>query len=213
MKAVNQPHEVHYLDGSPINWHKPPKATQIVSWSKLDAYGRKVQGSFRTMCHLNRLNNLALKKYGVQITIIQPDWNTGVPASAGTHNFDSCWDLWIPGVGPWEQQRFFRANGFACWYRHPPLFGNHIHGFTLPHRSGKIVTDDFKTLGVKVGLYIDGGVTTEGHVVASSQIDDYYKHAFGLAGMHTPGSDRSWFPKDIADTAFDLKPYVDRRAA
>ena len=146
------------------------------------------------------MNNLALKKYGQEIVIIQSAYNTTVRASAGTHDYDAVVDLWIPGVGWWEQQRFFRANGLGCWYRHPPKFGNHIHGFTLPAPEGKYRGDDFAMQGTKVGIYVPG------------QLEDYYKHAFGLAGMHTPGSDKSWFPKRIENTVFDLNTYVARRA-
>lgn len=200
--------EVRTASGRRINWHHPPKSNQMCS---LVLGGRKYKGSLRTLCHLNRLNNLARKKYGRGITVIQPDWHTGVAASAGTHDKDACWDLHIEGVGWWEQQRFFRANGFACWYRHPPLFGNHIHGFTLPPHRGD-PSDDFKAAGMKVGKFIDGGLSVLGHTIGSSQIDDYYRHAFGLAGQHGHGSDHSWFPRDIGATAFNLRAYIARRA-
>lgn len=204
-------HEATRLDGKPINWNKPPKPTDMVAWSKKTTSGHSIRGSFRTICHMNRLNNLAIGKYGRELQVIQPDWNTGVAASAGTHDFDACWDVYIPGVSWWEQQRFLRKNGFACWYRHPPLFGNHVHGFTLPPREGNSISDDFKVHGFKVGVYVDGGWSTRGRQVASSQIEDYYNHAFGLAGQHEKGSDHSWFPKDIPSTIFDLGAYVGRR--
>jgi hypothetical protein len=169
-------------------------------WTKKDYLGRPIKGSFRTLCHLNRLNNLALKKYGKEIVIIQRDWNTTVAASAGTHDFDSVWDIYIPGVSWWEQQRFFRANGFGCWYRHPPLFGNHIHGFTLPHPEGRYRGDDFASQGTRVGIYVPG------------QLEDYYNEAFGLANQHTPRSDKSWFPDNKEATVFNLSKYVKTRA-
>ena len=200
--------EALLLSGKPIDWNHPPAATERVRWSKRDMYGRVVTGSLRTIAHLNRLNMLAKKKYGAEIVVIQPPYNIGVAASQGTHDKDACLDLYIPGVSWWEQQRFFRANGFACWYRHPPLFGNHIHGFTLPIPEGREHSDDFATY---VGLYVDGGVSTRGAKVASSQIDDYYNHAFGLAYQHQSGSDRSWFPANINATVFDLDGYIRRR--
>lgn len=202
--------EVRTLSGRRLDWHNPPHANAMCSLVLND---EKYKGSFRTLCHLNRLNNLAIKRFGTGVTVIQSDWHTGVPASAGTHDYDSCWDLKIEGVGWWRQQRFFRANGFACWYRHPPLFGNHIHGFTLPPHRGSDPNEDFRRIGIKVGKYIDGEVSLEGHVVVSSQIHDFYHHAFGLAGQHEAGSDSSWFPQDIAATAFNLRAYVQRRAA
>lgn len=169
-------------------------------WTKETMYGRSIKGSFRTLCHMNRLNNLSLRRFGVQIVIIQSDWNTTVAASAGTHDRDSVWDCYIPGVSWWEQQRFFRANGFGCWYRHPPMFGNHLHGMTLPVPEGRSRGDDFAARGFRVGVYVPG------------QLEDYYNHAFGLSGMHSPGSDRSWYPRDIRDTVFDLSRYVKCRA-
>lgn len=189
-------HEAQHLDGQKIDWNHPPAATKIVRWSKHDMDGRTVKGSLRTICHLNRLNNLARKKHGVELVIIQPPFNTDVPASAGTHDFDCCVDLFIAGVGWWKQQRFFRANGLGCWYRHPPKFGNHIHGFTLPVREGTSHLDDFTT---QVGSFVPG------------QLGDYYNHAFGLKNQHTPDSDHSWFPNDIDATIFNLQKYIHRR--
>ena len=211
-RRIKQPHEVRYLNGKPINWRKPPAPNKMCSWSKKTTSGKPIKGTFWTLCHLNRLNNLAIKKFGVEIQVIQPDWNTGVAASAGTHDFDSTWDLWIPGVDPWVQQRFFRANGLAGWMRKPPTFGWHYHGFTLPKPEGKVRTDDFKMMGVKVGIYVDGGVSSRGGLITSSQITDYFAEAFGLSGQHTPGSDNSWFPANKDATVFNLKTYVERRA-
>jgi hypothetical protein len=182
--------------------------TTLVKWARKDVKGRTVKGSLRHICHLSRLNHLATARFGHGIEILQPAFSPGVAASAGTHDLDMCVDLHIPGVGWWEQQRFFRANGLGCWYRHPPAFGNHIHGFTLPPREGRDVSDDFKMAGFKVGKYVDGGWSTEGRRITSSQIGDYYAHAFGLSGKHTPNSDRSWFPRDIAATVFDLDAYL-----
>jgi hypothetical protein len=200
MGQVKQPHEVRLLDGGQINWANPPAATDMCSWSKRTSGGGSVRVSLRTLAHLNRLNNLATRKYGTELVVIQPDWNTTVKASAGTHDYDSVWDLYIPGVDWWGQQRFFRANGFGCWYRHPPSFGNHIHGFTLPVPEGKVRGDDFAVRGFKVGVYVPG------------QLEDYYNHAFGLSNQHTSGSDRSWFPADIESTVFKLGAYIARRA-
>lgn len=207
-----QPHEVRLLSGAKIDWHAPPKSTAMCTWTKRTAGGRKIKASLRTLCHLNRLNNLALHKFGTELVVIQPPFNTTVAASAGTHDFDATWDLHIPGVGWWTQQRFFRANGLGCWYRHPPKFGNHIHGFTLPPHKGDNVADDFKQAGMKVGKFVDGGLTVLGGLVTSSQIVDYYRHAFGLSGQHTPNSDTSWFPASISDSVFDLADYIAQRA-
>jgi hypothetical protein len=202
-----------HLDGAPIDFGQPPLSTALVKWAKKDLKGRAVKGSLRHICHLNQLNNLAVTKFGTGIEIIQPAFNTGVAASVGTHDFDMVVDLHIPGVGWWDQQRFFRANGLGSWYRHPPAFGNHIHGFTLPPREGHNVSDDFKVAGFKVGKYIDGGWSTHHAQITSSQIADYYHHAFGLKNEHKPNSDTSWFPPDIPTTIFDLSAYIRARLA
>lgn len=212
-RRIKQPHEVVYLDGSKVNWRKPPAANRIMKWTKRDVYGREIRGTFRTLCHMNRLNNLAIKKFNREINVIQRDWNTGVAASAGTHDFDSTFDLWIDGVDPWEQQRFFRRNGLGGWMRSPAQgFSWHYHGFTLPPREGSSISDDFKVAGIKVGIYVDGGYSTRGYLATSSQIADYYNEAFGLSGRHTPHSDRTWFPSNKEATIFNLKKYVERRA-
>lgn len=207
------PHEAVRLNGHQINWSSPPAATTKVKWSKKSMYGHTVTGSLRHICHLNRLNNLAIKRFGTGIEIIQTAFNTSIAASAGTHDLDAVVDLYIPGVGWWTQQRFFRANGLPGWYRYPPSFPNHYHGFTLPRHEGTVVSDDFRSGGFKVGVYVDGGYSTRGYLASSSQIEDAYKHAFGLSSSHTPGSDNTWWPKNLAATAFDLKAYIARRAA
>lgn len=191
--------------GRRINWRKPPKPNTIVTWKH---QGRTFKGSLRTICHMARLNSLARAQFGVEIVVLQGPYNTSVRASAGTHDKSEVWDIYIPGV-PWRtQERWLRARGFACWYRFPPAFGYHIHGFTLPEREGRSIGDDFKAAGLEVGVYVDGGWSTRGAKVTSSQIDDYYNHAFGLSSQHVPGSDKAWYPKDIAKTIFDLRAFV-----
>jgi len=185
--------------GQELRWDQPQRPTKRVKWDHTTTSGGIVQGSLRTISHLDWMSARAEKLFRQRVFVIQGPYNTTVPASKGTHDFDACMDLYIPGLDWWKQQRFFRAHGLGCWYRHAPLFGNHIHGFTLP-------TDrKFKT---EVGLYVDGGITQFGRQIASSQIDDYYAHAFGLSGMHNPGSDHSWFPKNIDGTVFDLANFV-----
>lgn len=201
--------EVRLASGRRINWNDPPKSNQICS---LELGGHTYKGSLRTLAHMNRANNLSKKKFGEPVTIFQGPFHTSVSASAGTHDFDCTWDAWINGVGAWDQQRFWRSIGFADWYRHSPLFSNHQHMFTLPPHRGGAVNDDFHQAGLKVGKYIDGGVSL-GLSGLSSQIQDYYNHAFGLAGQHTPHSDRSWFPADIPATVFNLRAYIEKRAA
>jgi hypothetical protein len=199
------------LAGKPINWDVPPKPTTNVMWSQRDMYGRPVIGSLRTIAFLDHLFVLAMKKYNSPIIVIQPPNNRSVAASAGTHDYDACFDWYIPNV-PWrEQERFARANGMANWWRRPPAFGNHQHGFPLPPREGTSINDDFKVAGFKVGKYVDGGHSLYGREVASSQLGDYYGHRTGLAG-HAPDSG-SWFPPNISATIFDLDAYIKRQQA
>jgi hypothetical protein len=186
--------------GKELHWdRKPISPRQKVRWSRDTMYGKPVLGSMRTICHFDRLNHKAMRRFGVHFTIIQPPYNTTVAASAGTHDFDCCVDWYLPGVDWWTAQRWGRANGLGCWYRHPPAFSQHLHGFTLPALRHGQLSWSFST---KVGIYVPG------------QLYDYYKHAFGLSGQHTPYSDKSWFPKDIASTVFNLGDFIhDKRAA
>ena len=196
------------LAGKLIDWHNPPKPTDRVIWSERTTGGKQVTGSLRTIAHLDRLNNLSLKMFKSPVKVLQGPYNTTVKASAGTHDYDACLDVYIPGVAWLTQQTFFRANGAGAYWRRPPAFGNHIHYFTLPPREGKDVNDDFKVAGFKVGLYVDGGWSTRGHKVASSQISDYYQHRTALSGH---AKDPTWFPPDIPATIFDLDDYIARR--
>lgn len=198
------------LSGKPINWAKPPAANARVMWSRKTSGGKRVTGSLRTIAHLDHLDTLAVKKYGKHIVVLQPAYNTGVKASEGTHDYDACLDGYIPAV-PWrEQERFFRANGAGAWWRNKSQgFSNHIHWFVLPPREGSDVNDDFKVAGFKVGKYVDGGWSTKGRRIASSQIEDYYDHKTGLKG-HQPDYG-SWFPKDIRATIFNLPAYIKRQ--
>lgn len=205
---TTNPHEAVYLNGKKINWHNPPKPTTKVKWTKTTMYGRPFYGSFRTVCAWNRLNNLSIKRFGVGVTIIQPPYNSTVAASKGTHDYDAMADWFIAGVDWWTMQRFARANGFMDWYRRPPLFGNHQHGAPLPPAEGRDRSDDFRSGGFKVGVYVDGGFSLYGRQVTSSQLDDYWNHRSGLSGH---AHDSSWFPPDIEATIFDLRRYVKRR--
>lgn len=188
--------EVLWMNGHDINWiDNPPNARHMVKWSKPGIFGQTIHGSLRTIAWLDRLSNLAVARFGHSVDVIQGCFNVGVAASAGTHDKDAVLDIRIPGVNWWLQQRFVRANGGAGWYRHCPEFcGNeHIHVACLPADGWHFRTD--------VGIFVPG------------QILDYHNHAFGLSGEHTPGSDDSWFPKNINATAFDLSKYIANQRA
>lgn len=183
------------LTGKAIDWSaKTLDPRMLVQWQPdFGSIPKQYKGSLRTCAHQDWMDRRAHALFGQGIHIIQTPYNTDVPASAGTHDYDVMRDWWIPGLGWWDTQRFGRAHGEFCWYRHPPLFGNHIHGGTLPVPEGSVRFDDFTT---KVGVFVPG------------QLVDYYNHAFGLANAHTPGSDRSWFPKNIDATVFNLNAYI-----
>lgn len=202
--------EVVHLDGSPINWHTPPKPHEKVRWSKHDTSGRQVTGSLRTIAHFNRLNNLAHTRLGSSFAVIQPPYNTGVPASAGTHDYDACVDCYLPGIAWYRAQHFLRANGLGCWVRTPPAFPWHIHGFTIPPQSGQVCADDFRDGGFKVGLYVDGGISLYGGQRSSSQLTDYYN---GHSGLASHAVDNTWRPDPISKSIFNLSRYIKTRAA
>lgn len=200
------------LSGKPVDWADPPKATDKVMWSQRTTGGKKVIGSLRTIAHLDHLSALAIKRYRVGVSVIQPPFNTGVVASEGTHDFDACSDVEIVGV-PWdEQNRFFRANGFYGWVRQPPAFSWHYHGFTLPPVAVGSVSERFRKAGFMVGKYVDGGWSLFGRVIGSSQIQDAYTGRTGLSGH---AIDPTWRPDNLDATIFDLGAYIgkQRRAA
>jgi len=117
------------------------------------------------------------------LRIIQPPWNTGVAASAGTHDRCACFDVAVDGMEWLAAQKALRALGWAAWYRPytPNLWGNHIHMVSLGCPAPK-------------GIYVPG------------QIADYYDHRNGLAGHAT---DPTWHPADINATVFDYPAWLE----
>jgi len=81
------------------------------------------------------------------------------------------------------------------------------------HPTALDVGKAYAALGMKVGEYIDGGYTTTGRVVATSQVVDLFNHAEGLAGEHAQNDDPSWYPKDIRTTVFRRSLWFNRTAA
>jgi hypothetical protein len=166
----------YLLKGSPtekVRWHRED-----------DVYGDPVFGGRRTIAHLEWTDSQARARFpsarNVGIQVLQGGFNTDVPASAGTHDYDGCVDFFIPGVGWWDQQWFFRTHGWGCWYRYPPSFGSHIHGISLGCKG-------------RMGVYVPG------------QIGDYYGHRTGLAGhAHDP----SKYPSSIPRTIFNYSHWI-----
>lgn len=202
--------------GKEFRWNSHrPAPNAMAHWSRKSMYGQTVKGSVRHIAHIDRLDRLSMAHFHQHFEIIQPAYNSTVSKSAGTHDLDATIDFHIPGVGWWTQQMFGRKYGLGCWYRPTSsVYGwsNHVHGFTLPPHIGGKFTDDFAQGHFKVGIYIDGGISTKGYKSTSAQIDDYYAEAFGLSGRHTPGSDKSWFPDNKQATIFNLNAYIERRA-
>lgn len=161
-----------------------------------------------------------------RLQILQTCYHTGVDKSAHTHDFDCVLDVWIVGgvlgADPWRAQRFLRARGWAAWFRHTGPWAArsawHIHMISLPpglprHPTALDVGKAYAALGIKVGEFIDGGYTTTGRVVATSQVVDYYMRAEGLAGEHAQNDDPSWHPADINKTVFRRSLWFNRTAA
>lgn len=153
----------------------------------------------RTAAHIEyTIEQLALLNPDAHLHITQPCYNNGVGASEGTHDLDGCIDVDIFGLTGPDTQTFMRKQGWAAWFRTPAQgFPFHNHAISLGCPG-------------PVGLFVDGGISTVGHRVASSQLEDYRLHAFGLEGMHEPGSDTSWFPPDIDATIFDFQAWEER---
>ena len=166
------------LNGEPLRDFSNPNMK--VKWHKKDVYGDPVYGGVRTIAHLDWTSQQSVKAFGHEVEVLQGGFNTDVEASAGTHDFDGAIDYFIPGVDWWVQQKFFRAHGWADWFRYPPLFGYHNHGISLGCKG-------------RVGIYVPG------------QIDDYYHHRTGLAGH---AHDDSWHPANIDNTIFNFTRWV-----
>lgn len=173
-------------DGSKIVWHNQP-----------NMYGRYFKCSKRTSAHLDwTKNQLALKakKDGkaYRLIIIQGCFNTGVSASAGTHDYDSCLDVKIEGMTWAAAQRFLRSCGWAAFWRKPSQgpWSDHIHMISLPKYMVQFVA--------RVGIWVAG------------QVRDYYNKLNGLSS-HAP--DNTWHPKDIKETIFQYNAYIDSLSA
>lgn len=176
--------------------------------------GTKFTSSQWTAGHLEHtITVLARRHPKARLRIIQPCYRSLVPgggadASEGTHDYDGVFDVWIDGLSGADAQGFLRACGWAAWHRTKAQgFDEHVHMATIPpglsgRPTAAAVGAAYKKLGLKVGKYIDGGVTTAGRVIATCQIADYFAHTFGLANNHQPGADHSWFPASIAKTIY-----------
>lgn len=194
-------------------------ATALSKVSSHSLGDRKFRATGWTAGHLQRtIEVLAQKHPGTHLHISQASYHTGYEPSAGTHDFDGVLDVRIDGL-KWNQaQRFLRGQGWAAWHRTTDqgFDSEHIHMVTIPRGlsgrpTARQVGEAYKALGIKVGKYIDGGITTEGKVVGSSQIVDYFAHSLGLKRKHQPGNDPTWFPADIAKTIYQPEDDMDKK--
>lgn len=159
--------------------------------------GKKFRAGRRTAAHLEwTIERLAEKYPQARLVVIQACYNTGVEASAGTHDKDGVFDVEIVGLSWEDAQAFLRWHGWAAWWRHTgswaPRSKWHIHMASLGCPG-------------PVGYLIDGGISLFGRVVASSQIADYRAHRDGLAGH---ASDPTPHPANIDSKVFDYPAYV-----
>lgn len=182
--------------------------TDIITVTRL---GHTFKASRRTVAWLDWITAAFAKQFpGAHLVILQTCYNTGVAASAGTHDKDAVFDLDWSGHIPrptsawrWRRfQRFVRNHCAAAWWRHTGTWANesawHVHCFPLPA--------NLRTFTTEVGIYVDGGASQGCPGSTSSQLADYLNGAEGLAGQHVARSDRSWRPRRIA--AFDYARYV-----
>lgn len=171
-----------------------PDPCEVITYDQTNVFGDKVRIGRRTAAHLDwTQQQLAKKIPGARIRVIQGTYHKGFDPSKGTHDFDKCLDVFIQSPGgdvfKWKAaQRFLRRHGWAAWHRTPQQdedFTHHIHMITL------------------------GGADCPVGDLIPSQLNDYRNHAFGLADLHAPGSDASWFPPDIDATIFDYREYME----
>lgn len=156
---------------------------EVVTWGRTTS-GKTARMGRRTAAHVDyTIWRLSLAHPGARLHIIQSAYNTGVAASAGTHDRDGCLDVYIEGLDWWDAQRFLRECGWAAWYRYPPKFGRHIHMISLGCTG-------------PLGIYVPG------------QIADYYNHRTGLAGH---AADTSWHPSSIDATVFDYYAWLAKK--
>jgi hypothetical protein len=134
----------------------------------------------RTAAHLTATDDM-LRHRGCWLRVIQPCYNLGVSASAGTHDGDGCLDVEVVNENWLTSEELLRYAGWAAWYRTPPTFTRHIHMVSLGCPG-------------PVGVFVPG------------QVEDYYAHRTGLAGH---AADDTRHPVDIDSTVFDYPAWLE----
>lgn len=136
--------------------------------------------------------------------VIQPSFNTGVDASAGTHDFDAVMDWFIVGMTFEDANAHGRRSGLATWTRTPAQgFSLHNHGFPIPPDGAFLDRDG------KAWFRLGGGLATRVGILIPQQLIDYHNDALGLAasvGGHTPGSDHQ--PHPDPQFVFNYEEYI-----
>jgi hypothetical protein len=117
------------------------------------------------------------RRLGYSLTVVQGSYNTGVGASAGTHDGGGVVDLM-----PWDWENkvhTLRAVGWAAWHRPtlPGVWGEHIHAVLIGNEKMS--------------------------PAARAQVTDYYNHRDGLASHN---ADPFWHPNPIPVFKYDPKP-------
>lgn len=166
--------------------------SRLITYTQPNIYGRYFKCSRRTAGALDYTKMQLAKKAkrdnkSYRLVIIQGCYNTGVAASAGTHDFDACLDVKIEGMSYPEAQTFLRKYGWAAFYRKPPTFTEHIHMVLLPPYMLRWVAP--------VGQWVPGQVT------------DYYAEP-PLDGLTSNAIDYSWHPPDIRATIFNYDEWL-----
>lgn len=96
-------------------------------------YGGKTV-NVRTKVMLDRARGLM--SLSGQFGLTQGSYNTGVAASAGTHDGGGCVDINTDGLSINATLRALRQAGFAAWYRTPSEgFAYHIHAVAIGDRE------------------------------------------------------------------------------
>lgn len=178
--------------------------------------GHTFKASRRTVAWLDHLIwQFSLVFPDARLIMIQSCYHDG-PLSAGTHDFDVCFDFWFAGKFPGltlrlkglRFSRFMRNRGASWgWFRRTGTWRSpaawHFHGGPLPTGLKRFLT--------RVGLYVDGGAS-DGHPgSSSSQLYDYVEmDALGLRDQHERNSDpdRKQKPKDLHSVVFNYDAWV-----
>jgi hypothetical protein len=109
----------------------------------------------------------AAEIYGQDFTLTQGSYNTGVRASAGTHDGGGVVDINTDGLNIAKAVLALRKAGFAAWHRTPAQgFSHHIHACAIGDRQMAWL--------------------------ARSQVQSYFNRRDGLARNYSDNSEHRW---------------------